>query len=259
MTGSTRSLSLIVPTLREAENIPVLAEREAAVARAHELDVEMLIVDDRSDDGTPDAVARLADRPWVRVIVRDGPRSLSWAVVDGMRQATYDRLVVMDADLSHPPEAIPALVSALDDPEIDFVVGSRYVPGGTIDPRWTLFRRINSLAARLMARPLVPVRDATSGFFALRRAQFRAAGPLKPVGYKIGLELLVKCHCRNVLEVPIHFSERHRGTTKFGLRQRLEYLEHLRRLWVYRFSVYFREPKVGPESANSREENRWQS
>lgn len=73
---------------------------------------------------------------------------------------------------------------------------------------------------------------------------------MKPVGYDIGLELLVKCRCRNVRGVPIHFRERRRGATKLGLRQRLEYLEHLRRLWVYRFSVYFRESEGGLELAN---------
>lgn len=203
------------------------------VVRAHGLDAELLVVDDRSDDGTAEAVTRTRE-DWVRVIVRDGARSLSLAVLEGLRQATRDNLLVMDADLSHPPEAIPRLLEALKEPGVDFVLGSRYAAGGTTDARWGRWRRLNSLLARLLARPLMPVRDPTSGYLALRRDRFLAARDLSPIGYKIGLELFVKCACRSVREVPIHFSERLHGTTKLGLRQRLEYLEHLRRLWLYR-------------------------
>lgn len=222
-----------MPTYREAENIPVLISRVKAVARAHRLEVELLVVDDRSDDGTAEAVRR-AGEDWVTLVVREGARSLSLAVLEGLRRAKHEILLVMDADLSHPPEAIPRLLDALNEPGADFVLGSRYAPGGTTDPRWGAGRRLNSLLARLLARPLMPARDPTSGFLALRRERFLAARELRPVGYKIGLELFVKCDCRTVREVPIHFSERLHGTTKLRVRQRLEYLEHLRRLWGYR-------------------------
>ena len=232
--GTARSVSIIVPTYREVENVSVLIDRVKSVASAHGWDIEMLIVDDRSDDGTASVVEALGEGDWLRVIIRDGERSLSWAVIEGLRRATHDTLVVMDADLSHPPEAIPRLVEALREPGVDFVFGSRFVRGGATDPGWTAARRLNSLVARLLARPLISLRDPTSGFFALSRARFLAADELAPIGYKIGLELLVKCGCRNIREVPIRFSVRLNGKTKLGLTQRLQYIEHLRRLWAYR-------------------------
>jgi len=232
--SADRSVSLVVPTFREVENIAALVDRVKAVARAHRLNVQMIVVDDRSDDGTVELVRKLADRDWLEILVRDGERSLSLSVLDGFRRARYDTLVVMDADLSHPPEAIPLLLEALHEPDVDFVVGSRFVPDGSIDPRWTMARRLYSYAARLLVRGLTSLRDPTSGFFALRRRCLSSADALTPIGYKIGLELLIKCRCRTVREVPIHFSERFRGTTKLGARQCLQYLRHILRLYVYR-------------------------
>ena len=233
MMAARPSVSLIVPTYREAENICDLVRHVKAVAADHALDLEMLVVDDRSDDGTVEALHALSEGDWLKVVVREGARSLSGAVVEGMRRSVHEILVVMDADFSHPPEAIPHLIDALGEPGVDFVLGSRFIAGGTIDREWTAARRFNSFVARLLVRPLIAVRDPTSGFFALRRERFRAMRALSPIGYKIGLELLIKGECRTVREVPIHFSERRHGTTKLGWRQRLEYLEHLRRLWIH--------------------------
>ena len=228
-------MSLIVPTYREAGNVAPLVGRVKEMARAARLDLEMLIVDDGSDDGTIEAVRGLNEDVWLTLVVRGGRRSLSEAVLEGLRRARHDRCVVMDGDLSHPPEAVPSLLAALDEPSVDFVLGSRFVDGGTTDPGWPLMRRLNSLCARLLARPLgIEVQDPTSGFFAIRRSRVLTSSDVDPIGYKIGLELLVKCGCRNVREVPIHFFERLHGRTKLGLRQRIEYVEHLRRLWWYR-------------------------
>ncbi len=229
------SVSVVVPTYREVDNVDELIGGIRAVAAAHRLDLELIIVDDASDDGTAERVAAWGPDPRIRLIRRAGPRSLSRAVVEGLRAARGRTLVVMDADLSHPPAAIPELVRALRRGGPDFVIGSRFVAGAAIDERWSTLRRLNSLAARVLARPLVPVADSTSGLFALRRESFEAAAPLDPVGYKIGLELMVKCGCRRILEVPIRFRDRARGETKLGWRQQLEYLEHLRRLAAYRW------------------------
>lgn len=227
-------ISVIVPTFREAENLPHLVARLESLRDAEVLDLELVIVDDDSRDGTPDVVAALG-KPWVRLIVRSGERGLSTAVVHGLNAARHDLLVVMDADLSHPPERIPALVAALG-AGADMAVGSRYVPGASTDEAWGLLRWINSQVATLMARPLTSIRDPMSGFFALRRQTLAAADELSPVGYKIGLELIVKCHCRYVREVPIHFSNRFRGESKLDLREQVRYLKHLRRLFLYRFA-----------------------
>lgn len=230
---SVRGVSIVVPTYREAQNVTVLVGRIKEVVRALALDVELLIVDDRSDDGTVAVLEAMGEGEWLKPIVRDGERSLSASVVEGLRRSSNEILVVMDADLSHPPEAIPLLIDALDEPGVDFAIGSRFVPGGTTDPEWSPWRRLNSLVARLLVRPLVSVQDPTSGFFALRRERFLAIRGLNPIGYKIALELLIKGRCRTIREVPIHFSDRLHGTTKLGWRQRIQYLEHLRRLWLF--------------------------
>ena len=107
----------------------------------------------------------------------------------------------MDADLSHPPEVLPAMLAKLDG-GADFVLGSRYVSGGTTSHDWGFLRWLNSRVATLLARPLTSVRDPMSGFFALRRSTFELGKDFNPVGYKIGLELIVKCGCERVRRGP---------------------------------------------------------
>lgn len=230
------ALSIIVPTYKEAENLPVLVPRLGAMLRDARIRGEILVVDDESGDGTAEACSRLAAEHPLRLLVRRGERGLSGAVLRGLAEAKGALLVVMDADLSHPPEAVPGLVAALSEPGVDFVVGSRYVPGASTDERWGFFRWINSKVATLLARPLTKVRDPMSGFFALRRETLGRAAPLSPIGYKIGLELIVKCGCRAVREVPIHFRDRLHGRSKLGLREQLRYLRHLARLYRFRLS-----------------------
>lgn len=231
---NSRSVSVVVPTFREAENLPTLIHRLRSVAAAHALEIELLIVDDRSDDDTAEVVAALGEENWVKLLVREGERSLSLAVIEGLRLARRETLVVMDADLSHPPEVIPRLLDALSEPGVEFVIGSRFVSGSSIDEDWSPLRHLSSLVARWLARPLTSARDATSGFFALRRATFLAAHDLQPIGYKIGLELIVKCRATNVREVPIHFGRRLRGQSKLDLRECIRYLRHVSRLMGYR-------------------------
>jgi dolichol-phosphate mannosyltransferase len=226
-------VSIVVPTYREAQNLRRLVERIERACTAAGLAAELWLMDDDSRDGSAEIVAELA-RPWVRLVVRSGPRGLAPAVVDGLALARAARIVVMDADLSHPPERIPDLVAALDE-GAEFVIGSRYVPGASIDGDWGLLRRLNSRIATLLARPFTSVRDPMAGFFALRREVYERADPLDPLGFKIGLELLVKCRAQDVREVPIRFAQRHAGESKLGLREQLRYLRHLRRLGSYRW------------------------
>jgi dolichol-phosphate mannosyltransferase len=139
--------------------------------------------------------------------------------------------------LSHPPEAIPSLLRKLDEGS-DFVVGSRYVEGGVTDDDWGFFRWLNSRVATLLARPFTSLEDPMSGFFALRRTTFARADALNPIGYKIGLELLVKCRCSAVAEVPIAFVDRIHGESKLTLREQFRYLRHVRRLFIYRYGTW---------------------
>lgn len=228
----TVSVSLIIPTYREADNIAELAKRLAPLKDRFEA-FEVLIMDDNSQDGTEAAVSKVG-ADWFKLIIRKTNRGLSPAVIDGMKLARHDVIVVMDADLSHPPEKIPQMVTTLLSGKTDFVVGSRYVAGGKIHQDWSLFRMLNSKVSTLMASPLTRIKDPMSGFFALRRETFLKADELSPLGYKIALELIVKCQCRHVIEVPIEFAERFAGKSKLSLKEQLKYIVHVGRLYRYK-------------------------
>jgi dolichol-phosphate mannosyltransferase len=231
------SVSVVVPTYKEARNLPLLLARLDKVQREHQLDMEVLVVDDDSRDGT---VEVMAGHPGAQLIVRTADRGLSQSVCEGLARAANEVLVVMDADLSHPPERIPDLVAAIAAGS-DFAIGSRYVKGGTTAEDWGLFRWLNSRVATLLARPFTTARDPMSGFFALRRDDYRRAAPqLSPIGYKIGLELMVKCGCRRIVEVPIHFANRRFGESKLTLKEQLRYLKHLRRLANHKYDNWSR-------------------
>jgi dolichol-phosphate mannosyltransferase len=227
-------ISIIVPALNEAENLPTLVAKlaEAMGNRSY----EVIVVDDASRDRTPQTCEELAKTYPLRLIVRDRPQhGLSGAVLHGIAEARGQTIVVMDADLQHPPDRVPALLEALDN-GADFALGSRYVPGGSTDDHWTFFRRINSEVATLLARPFAgPVLDPMSGFFALRKSTFDRAERLTPLGYKIALELMCKCRVKSVREVPIHFGLRTSGKSKLNLKQQFRYLEHLSRLYDFTF------------------------
>lgn len=229
------STSIIVPTFREAEALPELIERVGALRSATRSILELLIVDDDSRDGTEELI-RSRREPWVRLILRKEDRGLSQAVLEGLRQARGDILVVMDADLSHPPEVIPEMQSTLA-AGADFVAGSRYIEGGTTADTWGLFRFINSRIATYLARPLTDMTDPMSGFFALPRHVFERIEKPNPLGYKIGLELIVRCRCQDVREIPIHFANRKHGESKLTLHQQLLYVRHLGRLYRYKLGL----------------------
>lgn len=230
----TAGISIIVPTYHEVENIPHLLKRIDQVRQDNGLTLEVLFMDDNSQDGSVEAV-QASGFDWARMIVRTKDHGLSPAVLDGFRQAQYPALVCMDCDLSHPPERIPQLVLGLNAGQ-QFMMGSRYVSGASTDDDWGFFRWLNSIVATCLARPLTKVRDPMSGFFALRKADFDKATHLNPIGYKVALELIVKCDFDNVGEVPIHFADRVLGESKLTLTEQLKYIKHLRRLFLHRFS-----------------------
>jgi dolichol-phosphate mannosyltransferase len=228
-------ITVIVPTLNEAENLPLVVPRIAAalVGRSYEI----LIVDDDSRDNTAEVCRKLAGEFPLRLHVRVQPKDgLSGAVLEGMRLANGETFVVMDADLQHPPEKLPELLAPLDSGEADFVLGSRYVPGGSTQESWGPIRRLNSRIATFLSRPFAgKTHDPMSGFFALRRETWQRAKRLTPLGYKVGLELMCKCRVRSPREVPIHFSTRTHGESKLTLTQQFKYLEHLSRLYDFYF------------------------
>ena len=233
-------ISVIVPTLNEAANLPELARRIALALIGR--DYEVIIVDDNSPDSTGDVCRQLQGNYPLRLLVRKEPKNgLSGAVLEGIAQAAGRYIVVMDADLQHPPEKIPELLGPLESGAADFVLGSRYVEGGGTEQGWGLFRWINSRVATLLARPLAGrTRDPMSGFFALARQTLENAQLLTPLGYKIALELLTKCRVKTVREIPIHLAARQKGESKLTLAQQFKYLEHLSRLYDFTF------PRLAP-------------
>ncbi len=232
----TPGVSIIIPTYREADNIPRLTPELVKAMATRDWDWEVIFVDDNSPDQTPQILADLARQyPQVRYIIRTQDRGLSSAVLAGFELARFDYLLVMDADLSHPPESVPSLIEPLLEKRADFVIGSRYVSGGRTED-WGALRWLNSFVATMLSRPFVgPVKDSMAGFFALRRDTLLAGDELNPIGYKIGLELMVKCQVKNPVETPIVFRNRVAGESKLTMREQFRYLEHLSRLYDYRF------------------------
>jgi dolichol-phosphate mannosyltransferase len=226
-------LSVIVPTYNERERLGELVAAVAAVFREHGIAGEMVIVDDHSPDGTGAIADRLAMHHPVQVVHRSGKLGLGSAVIAGFAVARAPILGVMDADLSHPPSALPGLLAAIRTLGVDVVVGSRYIPGGA-SKNWPFVRLAMSRLACLLARPLTPVRDATSGLFVVKRSAV-AGVDISAAGFKICLELLMRSRIASVAEVPYVFADRAAGESKMTLREALGYFVQLRDLYVLTF------------------------
>jgi dolichol-phosphate mannosyltransferase len=223
-----------VPTYREAANLPHVAKAVDDACAGLGDGYELLFIDDDSQDGSEEICAGLSDRFPARIVVRKSERGLATAVIHGIELASGEIVVVMDADLSHPASAIPCMVERLQSGESDFVLGSRYVEGGSIHDDWSVFRKLNSIIPSLLARPLCPLKDPMSGFFAFRRTEMPDAHRLSPIGYKIALEVFVKGNFDHASEVPIHFADRQHGEGKLSLKEQLNFLRHLGRLYAYK-------------------------
>lgn len=225
------ALSVVVPTYNESANIRPLVERVTKALGG--VDFELIVVDD-STDGTERVLADLAqDAKYLRVVHRPARRGLASAVADGIALATGEVVCVLDADLQHPPEAVPALTDALERSHADLAIASRYVPGGGYE--FTAARRAVSWVATALARILLArarsVSDPLSGFFAFRRGVVDGVR-LRPIGYKILLEILVRGRVSRVVEVPYRFEARRAGGSKLTARQNFEFVRHLLALWT---------------------------
>lgn len=218
-----RRVWVVLPTYNEAENVAGMVGALGAL----DLDLQVVVVDDASPDGTGLIAERLAgERAGVHVIRRAGERGLGTAYLAGFRRALdagADAVMTMDCDFSHDPRAVPALVAALD--SADVVVGSRYVAGGRIE-NWGLHRKLLSAAANRFARALlhIPTRDCTSGFRLYRRAVLEAVpwARVRSTGYAFLVETLylaVRQEGVRVREVPISFVDREHGRGKMGPRE----------------------------------------
>lgn len=237
---------MIVPTYNENDNLDELVKRVSLACASSSLEVEMVIVDDNSPDGTGAHAEELAKGSNLKVVHRSGKLGLSSAVLEGVKVATGDVIVIMDADLSHPPEKIPEMVEKISSGRAQVVIGSRYVEGGSVE-NWPFTRRFVSKSATLLARGLTKVKDPMSGFIALKKSVIEGVS-LNPVGYKIGLEILVKGRYERVVEVPIHFANRKAGKSKLGGVEVLKYLDHAIMLYEHKkpwLSKYLKFSAIG--------------
>lgn len=229
----------VVPTYNEAENLPELVAGLLALP----LELSLLVVDDNSPDGTGKLAMRLAEEDArLRVLQRKAKEGLRSAYLDGFRWALAngaEAVLQMDGDLSHDPKRIPAMVDRLQ--TSDLVLGSRYVPGGSVDRDWPRWRRGLSAFGNLYARTILGLQctDVTTGFRLWRSATLNGM-PLNRIrsnGYVFLVEMayLAQCLQYRIGEIPIHFTERRHGNSKMSLGIQAEAaLRIWQVMWQYR-------------------------
>lgn len=225
---------MVVPTYNERDRIGELIHALFDETRRAGIELELIIVDDNSPDGTGAVADELARSFRMQVIHRSGKLGLGTAVVAGFDAATSEVLGVMDADFSHPPSLVPRMFRALERTNADLLVAGRYIPGGST-PNWPFKRRLLSRVACLLARPLSPIRDAASGFFLIRQSVARGVS-IQAGGFKICLELVMRAWPVRLVEVPYRFDDREAGESKMSMREAAGYLVQLKDLYWYRLT-----------------------
>jgi dolichol-phosphate mannosyltransferase len=225
-------LSIIIPTYNEKDNLAPLAARIMDALGPRLIEPEILIIDDNSPDGTAGIAQGLSGKFPIRVIRRIDKKGLGSAILEGIQQARAAVICVMDADLSHPPEAIPEMYKKIENGEAQLVIGSRKVAGGGTS-EWIWYRKVIHTVARGLGAFLTPVKDITSGFFMFDRKIIENV-KLEPRSWKIGLEIIVKGSYDKALEYPIVFVEREAGQSKMGIQEVVAYLAHLCSLALYK-------------------------
>jgi dolichol-phosphate mannosyltransferase len=226
---------IIVPTYNEKENIGLLIESLQVVFATMRHEMGILVVDDSSPDGTAHEV-RSKMAIYSNVFLISGDRKgLGAAYIRGMiwvMETLYpDAVMEMDADFSHDPVDVPRLVAAIED-GADFVIGSRYVVGGSIPNDWGFHRRLNSKAGNFFARyvaGMYPISDCTAGFRAIRMALLKEIplNAMNVMGYAFQIALLNEAILRKAVirEVPVAFVDRMRGETKLGIFDIVEFMK----------------------------------
>jgi dolichol-phosphate mannosyltransferase len=223
-------VSVVIPTYNEAGGIEQLISALTDVFARANVKGEIVVVDDNSPDGTGALVDSLASRYPVRCVHRAGKLGLASAVIDGWATCSSSIVGVMDADFSHDPNIIPAMLDAIRDGECDLAIGSRYIPGGGIT-NWPWRRRVTSRVAIMLAMPLTSVKDITSGYLFCKRSVIEGV-TLDPIGFKIGLEVIMKGKYRKAKEVPYVFTDRRHGSSKLNSGEIVNYLKQLGKIYA---------------------------
>ncbi len=227
-------LSLVVPTYNERQSIGLVIQRATQALLEVTEEFEIVVVDDDSPDETWRVAEDVAKTNLhVRVIRRRHDRDLATAVIAGWKAAGGKLLGVIDGDLQHPPEVLPALLRSILDSNTDIAIASRNVKGGGVS-QWRPQRKVIAWVARLLTRLVFPrllssVQDPMSGYFVIKRSVVDSVD-LKPLGYKILLEVLARGKYETIKEIPYVFEERKLGTSKLGPKQCSDLLFHLWRL-----------------------------
>lgn len=220
-------ISVVVPTYNEATNIKLLIPLLSKTLSNCGITHEIIVVDDDSPDGTAEVAKALSIEYPVRVIVRRGVRGLASAVIRGFKETSCNYIVVMDADLQHPPHIVPRIFNALLR-GCDIAIASRYVKGGGVEG-WSKLRLIESKIATLLAYMLIResrrTTDPMSGFFGCRKEAVVIKGIVK--GFKILLEILCMNPHAKVCDIPYLFRARVHGKSKLSLSTILDYLIQL--------------------------------
>jgi|CZKY01.1.fsa_nt_gi dolichol-phosphate mannosyltransferase len=226
-------LALVVPTLHEVANIERVLQRIRSSLDPLGIPYELIVVDDDSRDGIADVVQKISDSdPRVRLLVRRNARGLGGAVVHGWERSEAKILGVIDADLQHPPELLPQLWKAMES-GVDVALASRYAEHGSLRNWHPARYGLSRLAIWLtfpLQKPAIHVQDPMSGFFLVRRACIRNVH-METQGFKILLEILVRGNIQSVTEVPFSFGPREAGSSKAGIKEGLDYLSLLGRLY----------------------------
>lgn len=237
----SKSLSIVIPTYNESKNIVRILD-SLNISLPRDLETEVIVVDDNSPDGTSKTVEEYAKRSDnkgfnIQVIKRENKRGLSSAIVKGIEHAKGEAVVVMDSDLSHPPQTVPKMIEELRKSGCDIVVASRYIKGGSISG-WPFKRKLISKGATKIAQHGlgIKIKDPMSGFFAFKRniidnIKFDA------IGYKILLEILVKARNAKVKEIPYSFIDRTSGSSKMSVSVGVDYLKSVWKLYRFGKSV----------------------
>lgn len=229
-------VSVVLPTYNESENIVKMID-SVAESLPEGTHSEIVVVDDNSPDGTADIAAEYGQKTrkvHVNVVRRKGKLGLSSAILAGVHSASGEIVVVMDSDLSHPPQTIPRMVHELKSATCDIVVASRYVKGGSIT-NWPFKRKVISKGATKIAKyglGIKSVKDPMSGFFAFYK-HIISGIKFDPIGYKMLLEMLVKVRGARVKEIPYTFTDRRHGASKLDSRVMLDYVRAVWRLYRY--------------------------